>query len=89
MSGNPNNIIANKADCSFCGAHAIEVHHRDFPELRVKDASASRAAALIAERLASDLDAVSDPLHRDPVRRAILDAQAFLKREHDLGDADQ
>lgn len=41
--------------------------------------SAREAAEHLSKRLKSDLDAVSDPLHRDPVRVAIADVRAFLE----------
>jgi hypothetical protein len=40
-----------------------------------------RAADLLADRLTAALDSVSDPSHREAVRVAIDDTQAFLDRE--------
>ena len=72
------NITVVEDDCHVCGTDRFVVFHPAFPELRVTGSSAEQAAQQLAERLTAELDAVSDPGHRDPVERAITDVRAFL-----------
>ena len=80
MSNDPRRIIVTEGLCNACSTHAVHVHHEDFPEMRIEGMSAEQAARHLVERLASGLDAVSDPMHCEVVRRAIGDTRAFLDR---------
>ena len=81
MNTNPKNVIVTEHACDACGVDGIQVHHQSFPEMRVGGHSAEEAAERLANRLESSLDVVVDPAHREPVRQAIADIQAFVKRE--------
>jgi len=47
----------------------------------ISDESTDRAVDKLVSRLESNLAAVSDPMHREPVQLAIADAQAFINRD--------
>ncbi len=81
MNANPKNVIVTEHACDACGAGTLQVHHQSFPEMRIGGSSAEEAAERLASRLESSLDVVVDPAHREPVRQAIADVQAFVKRE--------
>ena len=71
-------ITVVENDCNVCGTDRFVVFHPTLPELRVAGPSVEHAAQQLADRLTAELDAVSDPIHRDPVARAIADVRAFL-----------
>ena len=48
-------------------------YHRSFPEIRVEADSQEAALERLTERLARDLDFVSDEFHRGAIRRALAD----------------
>jgi hypothetical protein len=74
-------IIVTESDCHTCTVHTVYVHHQSFPELRIEDVSAERAALHLANRLEAARAFAADPLHREAVRQAIDDVRAFLDRE--------
>ena len=80
MNADPRNVIVTDSHCDACSTDTIGVYHQGFPELRLSAISAEAAAERLARRLEGFLDAVSDPPHREPVRRAIADVRAFLSR---------
>lgn len=73
-------ITVVENDCNVCGTDRFVVFHPALPELRVTGSSAEQAAQQLVDRLTAALDAVSDPVHRDPVERAIADVRAFLDK---------
>lgn len=81
MNADASKIIVIASHCGTCGTDNVEVHHKHFPELRIVGASSEEAAERLSTKLSVSLNAVSDPMHRDPVRQAIADVQAFLNRE--------
>ena len=81
MSSNESMVVVTEDSCNACGTHRVDVHHQSFPEMRVRGESGQQAAENLITRLESNLDAVSDPSHREPVRLAIADVRAFLNRE--------
>ena len=81
MSSDPKRVIVTQSSCHHCGVDAIEVYHQHFPEMRISGDSDHQAAERLLAHLESELDAVSDPLHRDPVQRAITDVQAFVSKQ--------
>jgi hypothetical protein len=81
MNCESQNVIVTDDVCSRCGIKTIHVYHQCFPEMRVGGQSAEEAAERLARQLERCLDAVSDPLHREPVGAAIADVRAFLGRK--------
>jgi hypothetical protein len=80
-NADPKRIIVTESCCHACRIHTFLVHHQAFPEMRMENMSADRAASLLANRLESALGMISDPQHRAEVRLAIDDARAFVHRE--------
>lgn len=80
MNAEPKRIIVTECRCHECSVHSVLVYHESFPELRVEDTTAEKAAGHLANRLAAARDSVSDPTHREPIRLALADTQAFLDR---------
>jgi hypothetical protein len=80
MRANAKKITVAENSCDVCGTKRIIVFHEVFPELRIAGPSTEQAAQQLAGRLTADLDVVTDPAHREPVRLAIADVQAFLDR---------
>ena len=81
MAGDAKKIVVTEDFCNACGTPKVNVHHQSFPELSISGESPDDAAENLAIRLGPNLDAVSDPSHRERVRRAMADVQAFLSRE--------
>ncbi len=81
MTGDPKMVVVTEEFCNACGAPRVDVHHQSFPEMRISGDSLDRAVDGLATRLESNLSAVSDPLHRAPVQRAIADVNAFIDRD--------
>lgn len=84
MNGDASKIIVIANHCGACGADNVQVYHEHFPELRVASVSGEEAAERLSTKLELSLEAVSDPFHGDPVRQAIADLRAFLKREENV-----
>lgn len=80
MSSDPRKIIVADDACDACGTLQAVVHHQSFPAMRITGISVEDAAKNLAIRLESNLSAVSDPMHREPVQRAIADVQEFLDK---------
>ena len=78
MSADSKRIIVTESSCHACRIHTFLVHHKAFPEMRMENMSASRAATLLANRLESALGMVADPQQREEIRLAIEDARAFV-----------
>lgn len=81
MNSDASKIIVVANHCGTCGTDNVQVYHEHFPELRVMGATSEAAAEGLAAKLELSLDAVSDPFHGDPVRQAIADLAAFLKKD--------
>jgi quercetin dioxygenase-like cupin family protein len=71
-------VIVTEEFCNACGTPRVNVHHQSFPELQTSGESPAQAVEELAIRLKANLAAVSDPMHREPVQRAIADVQAFI-----------
>lgn len=81
MSADPKRIIVTECCCEACSVHTVRVHHEHFPEMRAEGITAEMAAGHLANRLASAQESDVDPAHRDAIRGALSDAQAFLGRK--------
>jgi quercetin dioxygenase-like cupin family protein len=81
MSGDPTTVVVTEDFCNACGTPRVNVHHQSFPEMWTSGESVDQAVGKLADRLEANLDAVSDPMHRAPVRLAIADVQAFVNRD--------
>jgi len=81
MNVDPKRIIVTESCCHSCSVRTVHVYHEHFPEMRVEDISAEHAARLLVNRLEADRGRTPDSLHREAVRQAIDDLQAFLDRE--------
>jgi quercetin dioxygenase-like cupin family protein len=76
-------VVVTEGFCNACGTPQVNVHHESFPELSVSGESPDEGAENLALQLKPNLDAVSDPSHRERVRCAMADVEAFLARETD------
>lgn len=81
MNADPRNVIVAELPCTACSTDTVSVHHQSFPETQVGGSSVSEAAERLANQLENGLDVVTDPTHRDPIRQAIADIQAFLEEK--------
>ena len=59
---------------------SVQVSHNDFPDLRADGDSLQDAAANLVRDLTRTLNDTEDDAHRDSLRRAIVDVQAFIER---------
>ena len=80
MNNNASKVTVAGLVCDACGTDNVEVFHPNFPEMRVVGNSPKEAAEDLAVKLRASLDTVSEPFHRQPVREAIADVDAFLSR---------
>jgi quercetin dioxygenase-like cupin family protein len=82
MTGDSKMVVVTEEFCNACGTPRVDVHHQNFPELRISSESLDRAVDELVARLHSNLTAVSDPMHRAPVQLAIADVRAFIDRDN-------
>jgi hypothetical protein len=80
MRADARKITVVESPCDVCGTQRTFVFHEAFPELRIAGPSTEQAAQQLAARLTADLEVVTDPAHREPVRLAIADVRAFVDR---------
>jgi hypothetical protein len=59
---------------------AVQVHHRDIPELHADGESPESAAVNLAQDLAREIEDVADNYCRELFQRALADVRAFIKR---------
>lgn len=81
MTADPRTVVVTEEFCNACGTPRVNVHHQSFPEMRISGDSTGQAVDELATRLETNLTAVSDPMHREPVQLAIADVQAFINRD--------
>jgi hypothetical protein len=81
MNADAKRVIVTESCCPACSVHMVLVHHESFPEMCVEGMTAEMAAGHLANRLAAAQDSVPDLAHREAVRRALADTQAFLDRK--------
>jgi hypothetical protein len=61
-------------------AHAVQVYHRDIPELRADGESPELTAVNLAQDLAREIEGVVDNLRREAVQRDLADVRAFIEQ---------
>jgi quercetin dioxygenase-like cupin family protein len=81
MTSDPEMVFVKEEFCNACGTPRVNVQHQSFPEMWASGASPEDAAERLAIRLKTNLDAVSDPSHRERVSHAMADVQAYLTRD--------
>jgi hypothetical protein len=84
MSSDPKRVIVTESTCNATSVHTVRVHHQSFPEEHVEDASPELAARHLMNRLEASRGIAPDPLHRDALRLAIGDLQAFIGTEQKI-----
>jgi hypothetical protein len=60
--------------------HAVQVHHRNIPELHADGESPESAAVKLAQELAREIECVADNYHREPFQQALADVRAFIEQ---------
>lgn len=58
--------------------HGVEVHHRDFPELRAVGDTAEEAAARLCQEFCYELEAAGSAYRREAIEKAIAEIREFL-----------
>jgi hypothetical protein len=58
-------------------AQAVQVHHRDFPEIRAEGENPEAAATNLAHHLTRALDSALTKWRRDAIELAIVEVKAF------------
>ena len=58
-------------------AQAVQIHHRDFPEIRAEGESPSSAANNLVNHLTRALDSALTKWRRDAIQQAIDEVKAF------------
>jgi len=59
-------------------AHAVQVHHRDVPELQAHGETPHSAAVVLEQGFAREMDGLIDQCRREPFQRALADIREFL-----------
>ena len=62
-------------------ASTVQVHHRDFSEIRTEGPTPKEAAMLLIHQLSRALDSALIDWRRDRVKEAIADVQAFVDHQ--------
>jgi cytochrome c553 len=78
-------VIVGDSVCARCAVPTKQVHHRDFPEIRVEGGSVAEGAAQLAERLARARENIGSVWHREAIEQAMADVAAFLDTLADAG----
>jgi hypothetical protein len=74
-SADPSQVIVTAGST----ADAVQVHHRDIPELNADGESPRSAATNLAQELAREIEGVADNYHRGTIRRVLADVRAFIE----------
>jgi len=61
-------------------AMQVQVHHRDFPEIRAEGETKAVAASQLVNHLTRALDSALTTWRRDTIQTAITDVQAFMQQ---------
>jgi hypothetical protein len=67
------------APCSTGHTNQMQVHHRDFPEIRGEGETAAAAAGQLVNHLTRALDSALTVWRRDTIQQAIVEVQEFIK----------
>lgn len=70
-------------------AHAVQIHHRDVPELHAEGATPREAAANLAQDLGREIEGVADHHRRGLFGRVLDDVRAFVAQGPDPGGRPQ
>jgi len=62
-------------------AHAIQVHHHDFAEIRAEGPTPAEAAAHLVNQLVRARDSALTPWRLEQIDKAIADTKAFVAQE--------
>ena len=77
MSGDATTVIQSTG----ATANSVQVHHRDFPEIRSQGEDARSAAKHLANELTKALDSALTKWRRESIEKAIADVRAFAQQE--------
>jgi hypothetical protein len=84
MNSDPRRVIVTETTCNATNVQTVQVHHQNFPEEHVEDASPELAVQHLMNRLEASRGIAPDPLHRDALGQAIADLQAFVESEQKI-----
>ena len=76
MSTDPSHVVVTPG----VTANSVQVHHRDFPEVRAQGAGARDAAQQLCNQLTRALDSALTKWRRDTIQQAIDDVRAFVDK---------
>jgi hypothetical protein len=76
MAADPSRVIVTAAST----ADAVQVHHRDIPELHADGESPETAAENLAQDLAREIEGAAANYRRELLQRALEDVRAFIER---------
>ena len=71
-------VIVETGECACRSVHINHIHHRNFPEIWAECGTAAEGAAHLCNLLARELDAAGDSWHRESIREALADVQAYI-----------
>jgi hypothetical protein len=78
MNADPGLVIVTAGLCAGCSVHTTQVHHREFPEIWAEGGSSREGAEHLTHLFERALEAAKSPWHRDSMRNALVDVEAFL-----------
>ena len=78
MVTDPNQVIVQTGECACHSVHIAHVHHRNFPEIWAECGTAAEGATHLSRLLARELEGGGDNWHRESIRQAVADVQAYV-----------
>ena len=78
MAADPTRVIVSTGTTG--NANQMQVHHRDFPEIRAEGETIPAAAGQLINHLTRALDSALTTWRRDTIQAAIADVQAFVQQ---------
>lgn len=81
MNTTTSNVIVDRQACTFGPVHAVEVHHRDFPELRSEGQTAAEAVSWLRQRMLQELESSPSHWRKSAMEKAIGELEEFLAGE--------
>ena len=73
-----NQVIVQTGECACHSVHITHIHHRNFPEIWAECGTAAEGAAHLSNLLARELEGAGDDWHRESIRQAVADVQAYV-----------
>lgn len=78
MRSDQSRVIVEDGLCACCSVHTKQLHHRDFPEIRVECGSVAEGVTHLTNQLARAREGIQSVWRREAIDQAIADVGAYF-----------